>query len=90
MHELGIAKDLFELVKKYTEENSLSKVTKIVIKIGAASGIDKNFLRHSFVDHILPGTFAENSAIEFDLEPVKLKCKKCNEIILPEGNASIT
>jgi len=90
MHELGIAKELFEVIKKYAKENSLSKVTKIVIKVGIASGIDKDFLRHSFVDHILPGTIAENSSIEFDLEPVTLKCKNCNEIIQPEGNDFIT
>ncbi len=90
MHELGIAKELFEVIKKYAKENSLSKITKIVIKIGVASGIEKNFLRHSFVDHVLVGTIAENSAIEFDLEPVSLKCNDCNEIILPEGVDIIT
>ena len=77
MHELGVAQDLFEIVLNEANKNSIKKVSKIIIKIGEASGIDIDFLKHSFNDHLLPGTIAEKAALEIIKEPVKVKCKDC-------------
>ena len=81
MHELGIAEDLFKIVKKKAQGFNLKKVTKIRIKVGAASGIDIEFLRHSFNDHVFPDTIAHGAELELISEPVEAKCKKCGEII---------
>ena len=79
MHELGIAKDLFEIIKEKARQKQLIKITKITIKLGVASGIEKDFLEHSFYDHIFPGSFAEGAKIEIVSEPVIIKCKKCHK-----------
>lgn len=81
MHELGIAKDLFKIVKEKARVNNLKRVTKIRIKVGVASGIEKDFLRHSFIDHISPSTFAEGAKLEFIKEPVEARCKNCGKKI---------
>ena len=81
MHELGIAQDLFKIVKEKARGNNLKKVTKIRIKVGVASGIEKDFLRHSFIDHISPSTFAEGAKLEFIKEPVEARCKNCGKKI---------
>ncbi len=80
MHELGMAQDLFEIVKKEAEKNSIKKVSKIVLKLGEASGVEEDFLRHSFVDHILPGSIAEGAELRVVKETLKAKCKDCGRV----------
>jgi len=77
MHELGIAQDLFHIVKDKAKENNLKAVTKIVVVVGEASGIEEDFLRHSLMDHLLPGTIAEKAELEITTEPVQVKCVAC-------------
>ena len=49
MHELGIAKSLFEIALQTAKKNKLTKITRISIKLGEASGIEEGFLKHSFL-----------------------------------------
>jgi hydrogenase nickel incorporation protein HypA/HybF len=81
MHELGIASELFKIALKKAGGNNLKIVTKLVIKVGVASGIEKDFLRHSFTDHILPKTIAEGAELELVEEPVEIKCRNCGKKI---------
>ncbi|OGS19161.1 MAG: hypothetical protein A3J83_00100 [Elusimicrobia bacterium RIFOXYA2_FULL_40_6] len=77
MHETGIARDLFEKIKAEAARNSLTKITKIVIKNGEASGILEDLLRHSFKDHIFPGTIAEGAELQIIVENLSAKCSQC-------------
>ncbi|OGS27903.1 MAG: hypothetical protein A2297_07320 [Elusimicrobia bacterium RIFOXYB2_FULL_48_7] len=77
MHETGIARDLFDKIKAEAAKNSLSKITKVVIKNGEASGVLDDLLRHSFIDHIFPGTIAQGATIEIITENLSAKCSKC-------------
>lgn len=81
MHELGIAKDLFAKVRAKAKENKLKRITRIKIKLGEASAVEKEFLRHSFIDHILPGSIAEGAALEIAKEEVKARCETCDKSI---------
>ncbi len=85
MHELGIAQDLFSVILAEAKKKSVNKISRIVIKVGEGSGIEHDFLKHSFKDHIIPGTIAENAEFEIRHEPIKLKCKDCNREITPES-----
>ena len=87
MHELGIAHDLFTVVKNEAKKNNINKVSKIIIKLGEASGIKEDFLRHSFVDHILPGSIADGAVLEIVEEPLKVECKDCGKIVDGKDNA---
>jgi hydrogenase nickel incorporation protein HypA/HybF len=77
MHELGIAEDLFRIVEVKAKENNLKAVTKIVVVVGEASGIEQDFLRHSLVDHVMPGTIAEKAELEITKEPLQARCLAC-------------
>lgn len=85
MHELGIAKDLLDIALAKAKENNLKKITKISIKLGVAAGIEEDFLRHSFVDHLLPGTIAGSCLLEISKEGVAAKCRKCSVPFTPEA-----
>jgi hydrogenase nickel incorporation protein HypA/HybF len=89
MHELGIAKDLFHIVIEKAREHSLKKVAKIRIVVGRASGIDPEYLRHSLVDHVMPGTIAESAALEFVEEDIALKCRACGAGIKPGADVPV-
>ena len=77
MHELGEARELFAVVKEKAKEHGLKKITKVKIKRGEASGIESDFLRHSFLDHIFPETLAEGADLEIIVEKVGGVCGDC-------------
>jgi len=77
MHELGIALELFKLAEEKARENNLRKITKVKVKLGEASGITYDFLKHSFLDHVFPGTIADGAVLEIAEEKVGGTCKDC-------------
>jgi len=79
MHELSIAQGLFKVILQEAKKNCVGRIARIIIKNGEASGIEESFLRHSFVDHLLPGTIAEKSKVEILPEALELKCKDCRK-----------
>ena len=88
MHELGIAQDLFGIIEEKARENSLKRITRIRVKVGLAAGIEQDFLKHSFIDHIFPKTIAAQAKLEFTEEPLAAKCKDCEKAIdAPDGSA---
>ena len=78
MHELSIAKNLFEIIKKKVGKD-LPNLKKVKIKVGKASGIDKDFLKHSFLDHIFPENRLNFLELELLDEDVLLRCKSCKK-----------
>jgi len=89
MHELGLARELFQKILKTAEEKKLKKITEITIVIGVAAGIEKGFLSHSFNDHIFPGTLAEGAALVYKDEPVEVFCNDCKKSLCSEKEFSL-
>ena len=85
MHELSIAKSLFDDAQEIAFKRGIDRINLIRIKLGVASGIDADMLRHSLVDHIFPESIAEDAEVEFTIEPLIAKCTKCNEEITQIG-----
>jgi hydrogenase nickel incorporation protein HypA/HybF len=81
MHELGIAQDFWAVIKQHAKDHALKKITRIVVVLGEASGIEESFLVHSFKDHILPGTLAENAKFEIVHSKLAAKCNGCGKEI---------
>ena len=77
MHELGIAKDFWNIVAESARKHKLKRVTKISIVLGEASGIEEEFLRHSFEEHILPGTMAREAQLVITKKPLAARCRAC-------------
>ncbi len=77
MHELSMAQNLLRIVEDKAKENNLKVVTKIVVIVGEASGIEEDFLRHSLEDHLMPGTVADKAKLEITKEPLQARCVTC-------------
>ena len=78
MHELSIAGPL---AKEIEEKNPGGTPGKIIIVVGDAAGIDIDFLRHSFEDHIFPEKNWQGAELVFEKEAPALICLKCGKII---------
>jgi hydrogenase nickel insertion protein HypA len=81
MHELGLARDLFRTILERARKNNITKITGIVLKIGIASGVEKEFLVHSFRDHVFPGTSAVGAELILLDEPLTILCRNCEKDI---------
>jgi len=81
MHELGVAHDLFHIVEDKAKDSSLKAVTKIVVVVGEASGIEEDFLKHSLTDYFVPGTIAEKAEVQIVREKFEARCPACGREI---------
>jgi hydrogenase nickel incorporation protein HypA/HybF len=67
MHELSIATALIDLVREQAAAARASRVTRLVVEIGALSHVDVHALRFA-VDSVARGGLAEGAALDI-LEP---------------------
>lgn len=81
MHEIGIARDLWAVVKDTAATKKLKSISKVTIVIGESSGIDPELLEHSMKDHIFPGSIADKAKLELITEKVKAQCGDCGKEI---------
>ena len=89
MHELGIARDFWATIKKIAEKSNLKEITKIIIVVGEAAGVEIDFICHSLKSHILPGTIAENAELEFLSVKLAARCNACSFEITKENISGI-
>lgn len=87
MHELTVARRLFNEAHEIALNLGIDRISRIKIKLGVASGIDANILRHSFMDHIFPETIAEDAEVDFIVEPLIAKCVHCRKELTHIGVA---
>ncbi len=85
MHELGMARDLFGVILEKAARDGLGRISRIKLVVGEASGIDTGLLRHSFADHLFPGSPAEGAALEIETERVLAACSDCGRKITGEA-----
>ena len=78
MHELSIARPLAKEIEEKCEGRTPSQ---IIIAVGEASGVDADFLRHSFEDHIFPEKNWQGAELVLEKEATSLICLKCEKIL---------
>jgi len=76
------------LMQDVLKKTSGEKPSKIIISVGADSGIDIDFLRHSFEEHILPERNWKNVQLKFEEEGLSLLCCGCGKKILESSSFS--
>jgi hydrogenase nickel insertion protein HypA len=76
MHEYSVVQALLEQVEKFAGENDAKKVTKVVVKIGAMSGVEPHLLAIAF-DTFKEKTVCDGAEFVMDVQPLTLVCKAC-------------
>lgn len=83
MHELSLASDIIDTVKQTLSHEELPSLRKIVLEIGAYSGVVPDSLSFSF-EAITAGTELAGAELEIINIPFRLKCNQCKTEADPE------
>jgi len=76
MHEYSVVQALLEQVEKYADENSAEKVTKVVVKIGAMSGVEPYLLEVAF-NTFKEKTICDGAEFVMNVQPLTIVCREC-------------
>jgi len=66
-----------ETVLAHAREHGASRVHRIVLRIGALSGVDPDALRFAF-EVVAKGTPADGAELEIDTVPARARCADCD------------
>jgi hydrogenase nickel incorporation protein HypA/HybF len=76
MHELGIARDILEVVNQYITEEQMPTVRSVRIRLGTLSGIVPESLSFCF-EAIVADTPMAKASLEIIRVPTKADCTGC-------------
>ena len=77
MHEMGLVQNIFDIVLKTAEQNSISKVLRINIRAGQMRAIVPQQLQFCFEILSKESPIVEGAELVVEILPVKGKCKSC-------------
>ena len=76
MHELSIAQALVEQVETAATKEHALRVVRVVIAVGALSGVDAESLRSLF-PLVAEGTVADGAELVVEAVAARVKCRAC-------------
>ncbi len=82
VHELSIATSALQQTLEAAHEAGASRVARIVLRVGAISGVEVEALRFAF-SAILPGTAAEGAELEICPVAARAHCASCQADFAP-------
>ena len=88
MHELGLMQNIIDTIQDYVRENSVQKVSKVILEVGGISGVVPEALEFCF-DVCIQETVLEGAQLEIQRVAASGRCKECGkEFDLVESNFS--
>ena len=88
MHELKIIQDILPLIEKTAQENSLTSITKIILKIGKLRQVKNEFLQFAFTT-VSENTIASQAKLIIEQTPIIMYCQICKEKFMIDDNIYI-
>ena len=76
MHELSVTTNLLNLALSTLEEQHLTKIHTISLKIGVMQGYEEKWLQHYF-NRLSKGTPAEDAVLHIEMIPIVFRCRDC-------------
>ena len=76
MHELSLVASVFDVLEDKARELGASRVSAVVLKVGAMSGVVPDLLESAFETY-KEGTLAGQARLEIIVVPVRLRCPDC-------------
>ena len=77
MHELSLAMETVELVKREAKKTGVTLIREILIEVGNLSGVEADAFEFA-LELMVKGSMLENSTIHLIRTPGKGKCTACN------------
>lgn len=79
MHELSIAQSMLDIVLQEAARHGAQKVQKVVVRVGAYSGVVPHSLRFCF-DMVKKDTPADEAELEVTQAPIEGLCAACGQV----------
>ncbi len=76
MHEYSIVQSLIASCEENARVNSATQVTKVVVKIGAMSGVEPQLLETAF-DTFKEETICAGAKFQINIQALKIYCHNC-------------
>lgn len=76
MHEVGIIESALEVIRREARQHHAARVERVVMRVGAISGVDIEALRFAF-EACTPDSIAAGAALEIESVPARAHCAAC-------------
>ncbi|MDX1380064.1 MAG: hydrogenase maturation nickel metallochaperone HypA [Xanthomonadales bacterium] len=76
MHELSVCQGLLRQVERVATDHNARRVERILLRIGALSGVEPTLLERAFEAARL-GTRAERAELCIEAGPIVVRCRTC-------------
>ncbi|MFI5399931.1 MAG: hydrogenase maturation nickel metallochaperone HypA [SAR324 cluster bacterium] len=84
MHELALTHSIVELVLDRAQLEGMRTVTRVVLEVGAAAGVDSEALQFCF-DAVTHDTPAQGARLAIEAIPLRAVCRDCGDEFQPDG-----
>jgi hydrogenase nickel incorporation protein HypA/HybF len=78
MHEVGIIESTLEVIRREAARHGALGVERVVMRIGAISGVEPEALRFAF-EAVTSDSIAAGAELEIELVPARAHCRECRE-----------
>ncbi len=78
MHEYSIVQALLNQCEDIAKENKVSKITKVITKIGVMSGVEIHLLQVAF-DTFKEKTICDGAEFIMNVQKLKVRCRECKD-----------
>ena len=78
MHELALSESILELLLEQSRAAQLSRITRVVLEIGALAGVEPEALRFCF-DAVTRNSPAEGAALHIEWREATGTCAQCGQ-----------
>jgi hydrogenase nickel incorporation protein HypA/HybF len=89
MHEVGIMESALASVRREAEAHHATTVERIVLRIGAVSGVEPEALRFAF-EAVSPGTICADAELVIEHVPARVHCSRCDRDFVVERSYIFT
>jgi hydrogenase nickel incorporation protein HypA/HybF len=84
MHELALSQSIVDLVLERAAAERLRTVTRVVVEVGAAAGVDPEALRFCF-DAVAEATAVRGAELVIIGVSLRARCRTCRHEFEPAG-----
>ncbi len=85
MHELTVISNVFKIILETAENNNLTKISKISLKVGRQRHLAPDLMKFAF-DSVSKNTIADNAILKIDRVNIKMRCRSCGTDFIVEDN----
>jgi hydrogenase nickel incorporation protein HypA/HybF len=83
MHELALSQSIVDLVVECARKEDVHAVTRVVVEVGVAAGVEPDALRFCF-DIVAADTMARGAELAIETITLQARCRDCAYEFEPE------